>query len=982
MSRTYYLHLFLIGFCLTTQARTVIEKDSLALVALYNSTAGAGWENSWNLNTPVDTWYGITVDKDRQRVNAVFLDGNNLVGTLPAALGNLKPEALIIRNNKITGSIPSELGNLTPADPGDPNKNKYLRYLYLDNNFLTGTIPKELFNNYALYDLILAGNQLTGTIPNDLHKIARLDSLNLSSNKLSGEIPAVILYTMETASYINLSSNNFTGSLATKYVNTSGDVYIDIDIAESDTDIGSRLTTLLLRGNQLTDLPDLSFLKNKKLTTFEADFNHLSFEAVKRNQSVLTKYTPQRSLGKTFHITDAKIILRSAATGNNNVYQWYKNRTPIAGETADSLVLNSLSETDFGIYHCSVTNPNFAGITLFNPIDTLLGKSSARDSLSLIKLYEATDGNKWFETWDLKKPYLSWRGVSVRNGRVVALNLEKNRLVGTVPAELSNLDSLELLVFSGNKLTGSIPTSLGNLTNLQVLSLDDNLFTGTIPGELSKLTKLTILFLARNKLQGNIPASIADLINLRFLILFSNQLTGKIPTQVGNLTSLVTLNLSDNQLSAAIPSEIGKLTNLQNLLLDSNKLTGSIPSQIGDLSELVDLSLYANQLTGSIPPEISNLTKLRFLNLRSNQLSGSIPSQLATLTNLEWISLRSNLLTGAFPDLKNLTKLEFLWVYDNQLNDLPDLSSLTKLTDFKVQNNRLHFDDIRPNLARLDTSINYSPQIIREGKRYTQNRGSNLTLKVSVAGAGNVYQWYKNKVALAGQTQTSLALTNIQNSDSGYYHCQVSNSTVPGLTLTSEPDTVKISQNPPIAIALTKTEIAEDSPIGTTIGTLSTTDPDAGDTHTYTIEGADAANFKIKADKLENAAVFDFETKSSYVIKIVSTDAGGSKVSQNFTIRVTDVDENKPPTALPQIPIDDAISLISLYPNPSNGLLKINGLNKIHDLTIKVINLKGQVVKTFSKLRATYDLSDLAKGSYIVLIQAGEETKHLKFILN
>jgi len=43
----------------------VFESDSLALVALYDSTDGANWTNTWDLNTTVDIWYGVTVSGGR-----------------------------------------------------------------------------------------------------------------------------------------------------------------------------------------------------------------------------------------------------------------------------------------------------------------------------------------------------------------------------------------------------------------------------------------------------------------------------------------------------------------------------------------------------------------------------------------------------------------------------------------------------------------------------------------------------------------------------------------------------------------------------------------------------------------------------------------------------------------------------------------------------------------------------------------------------
>lgn len=34
----------------------------MALVSLYNATAGTSWTNTWDLNQPMNTWYGVTLD--------------------------------------------------------------------------------------------------------------------------------------------------------------------------------------------------------------------------------------------------------------------------------------------------------------------------------------------------------------------------------------------------------------------------------------------------------------------------------------------------------------------------------------------------------------------------------------------------------------------------------------------------------------------------------------------------------------------------------------------------------------------------------------------------------------------------------------------------------------------------------------------------------------------------------------------------------
>ena len=98
----------------------------------------------------------------------------------------------------------------------------------------------------------------------------------------------------------------------------------------------------------------------------------------------------------------------------------------------------------------------------------------------------------------------------------------------------------------------------------------------------------------------------------------------------------------------------------------------------------------------------------------------------------------------------------------------------------------------------------------------------------------------------------------------------------------------------PTDIALTTAVIAENLPIGTVVGTLSTTDPDAGDTFKYTIVGngtGSPAYFSIDGNKLKTAAILDYETRSSFLPRIRSTDSLGLFTEKDLTISVTNVNE-------------------------------------------------------------------------------------------
>jgi Leucine-rich repeat (LRR) protein/pimeloyl-ACP methyl ester carboxylesterase len=484
----------------------------------------------------------------------------------------------------------------------------------------------------------------------------------------------------------------------------------------------------------------------------------------------------------------------------------------------------------------------------------LSAQVSKSDSLALVALYNSTNGDNWTHNTNwLTGPVHTWYGVATTctewdtNGVcvariVVGLDLYKNQLIGSIPAdignltslthldlwgnqltgdippEIGNLTSLMYLDLSNNQLTGNIPPEIGNLTNLEYLLLGPNQLTGNIPPEIGNLTSLTYLYLSNNQLTGNIPPEIGNLTSLAYLYLWDNQLTGDIPPEIGNLTNLWRLGLSSNQLTGNIPPEIGNLTKLEYLLLGPNQLTGNIPPEIGNLTSLTDLYLSSNQLTGNIPPEIANLTSLAYLYLWGNQLTGDIPPEIGNLTNLEDLALGHNQLTGNIPpEIGNLTSLTHLDLWDNQLTgdippeicnltslavleisdnsfvNLPDLSPIATLQNLWIEYNQFTFEDIEPNVGVPTNVFVYSPQdSVGSTQDTTVSLGDSLTLKVSVGGTANLYQWMKDGFDIPGANDSLYTIDTVTFADSGSYVCRITNTIATELTLYSRPINVSV----------------------------------------------------------------------------------------------------------------------------------------------------------------------------------------------
>jgi gliding motility-associated-like protein len=103
--------------------------------------------------------------------------------------------------------------------------------------------------------------------------------------------------------------------------------------------------------------------------------------------------------------------------------------------------------------------------------------------------------------------------------------------------------------------------------------------------------------------------------------------------------------------------------------------------------------------------------------------------------------------------------------------------------------------------------------------------------------------------------------------------------------------TILSPNSAPTNISLSKTNLFEANALGATVGNLSSTDPDVGDTHTYALVGGsgggDNASFTIVGNQLKANAVFNFAAKRLYAVRIRTTDAGGLPFEKEFLISIS-----------------------------------------------------------------------------------------------
>ncbi|RXH81778.1 hypothetical protein DVH24_036119 [Malus domestica] len=338
--------------------------------------------------------------------------------------------------------------------------------------------------------------------------------------------------------------------------------------------------------------------------------------------------------------------------------------------------------------------PGFFFLCMISCPESTFGNKS--DCLALLdfKRRITEDPFHIMKSWNDSVDLCSWVGVTCNhaNKRVVILNLEAQKLVGSIPPSIGNLTYLTGINLKGNNFHGEIPQEIGRLLGLQYLTLSSNSFGGKIPANISHCTQLRMLNIGVNKLIGSIPNQLNSLLNLTHFLVGKNNLTGTIPDWIGNFSSLYAISLGDNNFEGSIPNVLGRLTSLGIFVLQSNKLSGTVPSSIYNISSIYLFAVTQNQLHGELPQNVgTTLPNLELFAGGVNKFTGSIPVSLSNASKLQFLDFAENGLTGKFPaenfgTLKGLVRLNF---DDNRLGsgktgDLSSLSFLANCTNLEV----------------------------------------------------------------------------------------------------------------------------------------------------------------------------------------------------------------------------------------------------------------------------------------------------------
>ncbi|BDR55288.1 hypothetical protein KIMH_13990 [Bombiscardovia apis] len=329
---------------------------------------------------------------------------------------------------------------------------------------------------------------------------------------------------------------------------------------------------------------------------------------------------------------------------------------------------------------------------------------------------------------------------SFDNPNIEHLYLKNNKITSVSSVNWSNLTKLQNIDLANNQITDISPvTGLPSLTglraqnnqitnlgsfdnpNIEHLYLKNNKITSVSSVNWSNLTKLQNIDLDNNQITD--ISTITGLPSLTRIDANVNQITN-----VGNFNNpnITILNLCQNKISSIASISWTNLTKLQSLGLNNNQITDI--STITGLPSLTHLNVDANQITNTGALNNPNLT---YIILSHNKISSIADISWTNLTKLQTLSLYNNQITDistitGLPDLSTLSansnqittvgaldnpSLQGLQLQRNKISSIASInwSNLTKLQSLDISNNQI--TDISPitglpNLSRIEAYRN------------------------------------------------------------------------------------------------------------------------------------------------------------------------------------------------------------------------------------------------------------------------------------
>lgn len=382
------------------------QRDSMALIAIYNATGGPFWTRKWDVDQPIDNWFGVTTNANGDVIE-LDLSNNNLFGNLPTEMSFLSELTILkLGFNDLRGNLPRSVGSMIKLQeiflfenaldlpiPDTIVNLKQLKILSLASNNIPGEIPRRIGQMTNLEMLVLDGNDLSGEIPPSIGQLSQLIFLDIHNNDLEGAIPPSIGQLNHLREFL-MYDNELTDTIPHSVLNMDSLQFFWVHNNRLEGAVppfdNPKLRSIRLEYNQLDYLPNLTSLSSLGVgfpDGLSLEYNQMSFDDIIENFALRStsrfSYRPQDSLmdaNLVFYANKGdrlEIKLPFDDTISTSKYRWFKDGGLEQLTDVNSMVIAVVDDSDEGRYYAEASNPNVGDLKLVTHTFQIVVRDSA-----------------------------------------------------------------------------------------------------------------------------------------------------------------------------------------------------------------------------------------------------------------------------------------------------------------------------------------------------------------------------------------------------------------------------------------------------------------------------------------------------------------------------------------------------------------------------------------------------------------------------